>query len=222
MCVYRECSGAHDWLRNPSGSPSGPVSPVDRFLLLYIQKIKTLLMIESYPRGLDAGKGDPLGSTRKDFPRLESDLRSAPGCRLVVLLKVCCSICTPAETDPDALRPPCTGLLLLLVTTADCRQQQQRQSAASAAFVGPAQLPQRSNAWAQAAVSRGRPARVARGSITMEADLYQELGVGRSASDKEIKNVCSSSPAAACTKAPACVALPNAPVSCLRLTRGGA
>jgi hypothetical protein len=31
---FRECCGARDRLRNPSGSPSGLVSPVYRFLLL--------------------------------------------------------------------------------------------------------------------------------------------------------------------------------------------
>jgi len=77
-----------------------------------------------------------------------------------------------------------SGIVLLLASAE--AGQQRRRAAASAAFVGPAQLPQRSNAWSNAAVSRQQPARV--GRIAMEVDFYQELGIGRQASDKEIKN----------------------------------
>jgi len=78
------------------------------------------------------------------------------------------------------------GLFVLAFAGSAHGRQQRQASASTAAFVQPTPLPQRSNVYAQAAVSRGSPARTAR--ITMEVDFYQELGVGRSASEKEIKN----------------------------------
>ena len=73
---------------------------------------------------------------------------------------------------------------VLLLASAECRRS---RAAATTAFVGPAQLPQRSHAWSEAHVTRQAPARV--GRIAMEVDFYQELGIGRQASEKEIKNV---------------------------------
>ncbi|KAL1495238.1 hypothetical protein AB1Y20_017101 [Prymnesium parvum] len=82
------------------------------------------------------------------------------------------------------MRTLLAGALLLLVP-ADGRPPRPR-SKATAAFISPLQLPRRPHAWRHAAVTRDVPARAAR--IAMEVDFYQELGVARQASEKEIKN----------------------------------
>jgi len=81
--------------------------------------------------------------------------------------------------------------LLALVVAVDCRQQRSAAASRSAeaqqplAWVTPS-APQRQRGWSHAAVTRQQ--RVARNGVRMqEVDFYGELGIGKGASDADIK-----------------------------------